>query len=77
MAMTKEERKAALNALMDILNIEDEPTGEGPGGGGPQLPPEFVAAWNKIMQSYDNDKVSKADLLKLLQDIADGTLKTI
>lgn len=72
--MTENERQAALAALSAILK-QPLPTSSSAGNG--TVPKEFADAWNKIMATLDNDKVSEADLKTLLAAIENGQVTEI
>ena len=71
--MTKNQRKAAMDAIIGILGQPpiDEPTGP---QNGPQVPQAFADAWNKIIETYDNENVTVAELQELLEKIQTGKL---
>lgn len=77
-AMTKRQRQAAMDACIWIVTDgspeEMDFGGQGQGGSGdvPAMSKEFTDAWNKIMSMYDDDKITKAELTQILQDILDG-----
>lgn len=62
---------------------EDEPGGTGGGGSpqgpqkGPKIPQAYADAWNAIMQQYDKDEISEADLHALIKAISEGSITEI
>ena len=59
-------------------------TGTGGGGGspqgpqkGPKIPQAYADAWNAIMQQYDRDEISEADLHALIKAISEGSITEI
>ena len=53
----------------------DGPQGDGPGHN--QISDDFAAAWNEVLDKYDNDNFSAADLEKLESQIRLGILKNL
>lgn len=73
--MTKNERRAAMDAIAGILGQQKTDEPQGPTG--PQLPPEFIDAWNKILQKYDDDNIPDSELLDILDQILTGKLTSL